>query len=224
MEPWNISHPGREVEQSYNKVATERSQIEERKEKISQALLDLEESKGTSFTGLLDDPVLPGGAPYTHCEIDLQVPLGPASSTIPFINHNPAPRNTYQVQMSKQSVGIYNRNYKNRFDNNVKVLVHPANPDIVTETFSLLGLDHHITGENCVMVFMPFPYTEEDSFVIKSSWNGEPFGCSNIQWLKQTLSTMVAVWKPLRNRFRRTTGTLDAIDISRLRDLTRAFL
>ena len=68
--------------------------------------------------------------------------------------------------MSKQSVGIYNRNYKNRFDNNVKVLVHPANPDVVTETF-LLGLDHHITGENCVMVFMPFPYTEEDSFVMK---------------------------------------------------------
>lgn len=108
--------------------------------------------------------------PYTHCEIDTTVILSTASALIPWPDHNQAPRNTYQVGMGKQALGVYHRNHKNRFDGKTKLLAIPSRPMVETEISSIIGLDTRGPGENVFGSFIAFPYTEEDSFLIKREY------------------------------------------------------
>jgi DNA-directed RNA polymerase beta subunit/intein/homing endonuclease len=107
---------------------------------------------------------------YTHCELDPKAILGVSSSIIPWPNHNQAPRNTYQVNMGKQALGIYHSNHLNRFDGKMKVLAFPTRPMVETEMYDVVGLNDKPAGENCVVAFMAYPYTEEDAFVFKKEF------------------------------------------------------
>jgi DNA-directed RNA polymerase beta subunit len=113
---------------------------------------------------------LKSNRPYTHCEIDPQVILGIASSLIPWPDHNQAPRNTYQVSMGKQALGIYHSNHQERFDGTVKVLALANRPLVETEMYKMIGLDERGQGENVTVAFMAFPYTEEDAFIFKKEF------------------------------------------------------
>jgi len=108
--------------------------------------------------------------PYTHCELDPQAILGVAAALIPWPNHNQAPRNTYQVSMGKQALGVYHSNHLNRFDGKTKLLAFPNRPIVETEMYDVIGLDERCPGENVNIAFMAFPYTEEDSFVVKKEF------------------------------------------------------
>ena len=113
---------------------------------------------------------LENNKPYTHCELDPQAILGVAAALIPWPNHNQAPRNTYQVSMGKQALGIYHTNHLNRFDGKTKILAFPNRPTVETELYDTLGLDEHGPGENIDVSFMAFPFTEEDAFVFKKEF------------------------------------------------------
>jgi DNA-directed RNA polymerase II subunit RPB2 len=108
--------------------------------------------------------------PYTHCELDPLAILGIAASLIPWPNHNQAPRNTYQVSMGKQALGVYHSNHLNRFDGKTKLLAFPNRPMVETEMYDVIDLDDRGPGENINMAFMAFPFTEEDSFVVKKEF------------------------------------------------------
>lgn len=108
--------------------------------------------------------------PYTHCELNPLAILGVAATLIPWPDHNQAPRNTYQVSMGKQALGIYHSNHLNRFDGKTKLLAFPNRPIVETEMYNTLGLDERGPGENVSMAFMAFPFTEEDSFIIKKEF------------------------------------------------------
>ena len=132
--------------------------------------MTIEEARGrlTSASDALER--LRKNQPYTHCELNPSAILGVAASLIPWPNHNQAPRNTYQVSMGKQALGIYHSNHLNRFDGKTKILAFPNRPVVETEMYDVLGLDDRGPGENIVMAFMAFPYTEEDSFVVKKEF------------------------------------------------------
>lgn len=108
--------------------------------------------------------------PYTHCELDPQAILGIAAALIPWPNHNQAPRNTYQVSMGKQALGVYHSNHLNRMDGKTKLLAFPNRPIVETEMYDIIGLDERGPGENVTVAFMAWPYTEEDSFVFKKEF------------------------------------------------------
>ena len=108
--------------------------------------------------------------PYTHCEIDPLDTMGVAASLIPWPNHNQAPRNTYQVSMGKQALGIYHSNHLNRMDGKTKTLVFPQRPMLETDMYSMIGLDDKGPGENINQAFIAYPYTEEDAFVVKKEF------------------------------------------------------
>lgn len=109
-------------------------------------------------------------APYTHCELDPQAILSVAAALIPWPDHNQAPRNTYQVSMGKQALGVYHSNHKNRYDGKTKLLAFPDRPMVETEMYDIIGLDDKGPGENITIAFMAFPNTEEDSFVVKKEF------------------------------------------------------
>ncbi len=110
---------------------------------------------------------LKNNKPFSHCEIDPLAILGAVSSLIPWPNHNQAPRNTYQVSMGKQALGIYHSNHINRMDGKTKILAYPQRPMVETEMYDTVGLDIRGPGENCTLLFAAWPYTEEDSFIFK---------------------------------------------------------
>lgn len=132
--------------------------------------LTLDEATNRYNTGLEMVQKLQKNRPYTHCELDPMAILGIAADLIPWPNHNQAPRNTYQVSMGKQALGIYHSNHLNRFDGKTKLLVFPNRPMVETEMYDVLGLNERGPGENVNIAFMAFPYTEEDSFVIKKEF------------------------------------------------------
>lgn len=109
-------------------------------------------------------------APYTHCELDPLAILGVAAALIPWPDHNQAPRNTYQVSMGKQALGIYHSNHLNRFDGKTKVLAFGTRPVVETSMYDVIGLDHRGPGETVKIAFIAFPYTEEDSFIVKKEF------------------------------------------------------
>ena len=109
--------------------------------------------------------------PYTHCELDPQAILGVAAALIPWPDHNQAPRNTYQVSMGKQALGVYHSNHLNRMgDGKTKILAFPNRPVVETEMYDIIGLDERGPGENAIIAFMAYPNTEEDSFIFKKEY------------------------------------------------------
>lgn len=108
-------------------------------------------------------------ASYTHCELDPQSIWGFAASMIPLPNHNMAPRNTYQCQMGKQSLGIYHSQQQYRFPTTQKRLAFPTQSVFETQMGKAMGFRDLPTGTSAVIAIMADPWNQEDAFVIKSS-------------------------------------------------------
>lgn len=104
---------------------------------------------------------------YTHMFIDPAAILSVSASTIPLINHNQGPRNTYETNMVKQAMaGMYHWNQSNRFDGTIKMLLYSNRPLFSTITEGFLGLDERPQGQNAIVAFWAHPDTQEDSFVV----------------------------------------------------------
>lgn len=105
---------------------------------------------------------------YTHCDIDPKTMLGLVSSLIIWANFNQSPRNTYQVQMSKQAQATYHINYMNRMrDGKSKMLLFPERPMIETEVQTLMGYDDKGMGVNAVHALITRPNNQEDAIEVK---------------------------------------------------------
>lgn len=107
--------------------------------------------------------------PYTHCNIDEKCLLSVPAALIPWANHNQSPRNSFQVSMGKQALGIFHTNYQNRMDSTAKFLMTPQRPLIDTDMAQSLGLNYRGQGQNVFLAFLAYPYTEEDNVVFKQS-------------------------------------------------------
>lgn len=71
---------------------------------------------------------------FNYAEISNTNMFGFLSSAIPFMNHNPAARNGFQVNMSKKALSIYAKNQNKRCDTSVYNLVYPERPLCTTYT------------------------------------------------------------------------------------------
>ena len=107
---------------------------------------------------------------YTHCEIHPSLILGALASCIPFLNHNQAPRNTYQSAMGKQAIGIHCSNYYQRFDTFSHVLYSPQKPMISTRLMKHFNFNSMPNGINVIVAIATYSgYNQEDSVIINQS-------------------------------------------------------
>lgn len=104
---------------------------------------------------------------YTHCEIHNSSMFGILASLIPFPEYNQSPRNTYQCAQGKQSISVYARNHKKRFDKTSHILEYPNKPLVTTRIADILSLEQMPTGTNFIVAIASYTgYNQEDSILM----------------------------------------------------------
>jgi len=106
----------------------------------------------------------------THMEIVPSTILGISASTIPFLEANQSPRNTYGSAMVKQSLGFYAANFSKRLDTRGHLLHYPHRPLVNTRSAKILDLDRRPAGQNFVVAILSYSgFNIEDALVMNKS-------------------------------------------------------
>lgn len=139
--------------------------------------IDVEESNMSMIAMTMDnvkknrvktDHIYPVG--YTHMELDPSLMLGVLAGSIPFSDHNQAPRNCYQAAMGKQAIGIYTSNFLNRFDTMAHILNYAEKPIVQTKIAKIVNNDKLPCGQNVIVAIGTWTgYNQEDSLVMNQT-------------------------------------------------------
>ena len=107
---------------------------------------------------------------YTHCEIHPCAILGLSASTIPFCNHNQAPRNVYQCAQVKQAMGIMGTNYVSRLDKASHALYYPQATAVTTKAMKYFNYNDLPAGINAIVAIASYTgFNQEDSLIFNQS-------------------------------------------------------
>lgn len=106
----------------------------------------------------------------THQELDPIKMLSLVASLTPFCDYNQSPRNMYQCQMAKQTMGTPFYNYPYRVDNKTYRILFPQNPMVRTKSYEDYGFDSNPSGTNAVVAVLSYTgYDMEDAMIINKS-------------------------------------------------------
>jgi DNA-directed RNA polymerase II subunit RPB2 len=104
---------------------------------------------------------------HTHCEIHPSTMLSVVSVNIPMCNHSFAARNIFHASQSKQAIGIYATNFKDRFDTAGYLLHYSQKPIITTKPSYLTQSEAMPNGTNIIVAVMAYSgFNQEDSLMI----------------------------------------------------------
>jgi DNA-directed RNA polymerase subunit B len=128
--------------------------------------LDPDEEENAYIAELLTDLT----EEHTHLELWPGGIMGVSASTIPYVEHNQSPRNTYQSAMAKQALGLYALNYKYRMDSHSYLLQYPQKPIVQTRALDLIGYNERPSGQNAIVAIMSFTgYNIEDAIIFNKT-------------------------------------------------------
>ncbi|SOV80276.1 DNA-directed RNA polymerase I subunit RPA2, putative [Plasmodium reichenowi] len=92
------------------------------------------------------------------------------ASLTPFSDHNQSPRNIYQCQMLKQTMGIQSLNNVYTFTNKIYRMITPQLPLVVTRDYEFYGVDNFPSGTNAVVAILAYTgYDMEDALIINKA-------------------------------------------------------
>ena len=108
------------------------------------------------------------------------------ANLIPFSDHNQSPRNIYQCQMSKQSMGTPCHSFNYNSDIVLYRIITPQIPIITPSIYSKLMINQYPQGLNAIVAVISYSgYDMEDAVIINkySCERGFAYGCiyKNIQ-------------------------------------------
>lgn len=96
---------------------------------------------------------------------------------IPFINYNQSPRNMYQCQMAKQTMGTSVLNWDFRFDNKLYRILHSQKPLVRNNHYDAYRFGDYNSGSNAVVAVLSYTgYDMEDAMIINKSSYEAGFG------------------------------------------------
>ncbi|KRZ27258.1 DNA-directed RNA polymerase I subunit RPA2 [Trichinella pseudospiralis] len=106
----------------------------------------------------------------THQEIDPTNILSFNAKMIPFPDHNQSPRNVYQCQMAKQTMGTPVHSLMHRTDNKMYCLRTPQSPLVKTESYDAYAIDNYPLGTNAIVAVISYTgYDMEDAMIINKA-------------------------------------------------------
>lgn len=107
---------------------------------------------------------------YTHCEIHPSTMFSLFTATIPFANHNAAPRVVFSGSQGKQAVSVYTSTFNNRIDTVGYVLHYPQKPIVKTKYSDYFKTGYLPNGENLIVAIATYTgYNQEDSVIVNRS-------------------------------------------------------
>mmetsp|Transcript_7119 Transcript_7119/g.14291 ORF Transcript_7119/g.14291 Transcript_7119/m.14291 type:complete len:1308 (-) Transcript_7119:459-4382(-) len=106
----------------------------------------------------------------THVEIWPTSMLSIVASMTPFSDFNQSPRNMYQCQMAKQTLGSPAHNYRWRTDNKLYRIKTPQAPLTQNSNHGTFQMDEYPQGTNSVVAVISYTgYDMEDAMIINKS-------------------------------------------------------
>ena len=156
-----------EYDDKYYNVQDTIQSLEEKKGCIE--YIDTEEID-TCLIAMTPDDLLKTGnklLSYTHCEIHPSLMLGVTAACLPLIERNQAPRNQYSCAQSKQALGVYATNFRNRMDTKGQIMYYPEKPLVQSKISKYLFNSALPQGINAIVAIGSYSgYNQEDSILI----------------------------------------------------------
>ncbi|EPS62433.1 hypothetical protein M569_12357, partial [Genlisea aurea] len=108
--------------------------------------------------------------PTTHAEIHPTGILSLVANLTPWSDHNQSPRNMYQCQMGKQTMGFSCQALHSRADQKLYHLQTPQTPIVRTETYEKYDIDEYPLGTNAIVAVLAYTgYDMEDAMILNKS-------------------------------------------------------
>ena len=115
-----------------------------------------------------DAEIAPGES--THVEFDPTNILSIVANMTPFSDFNQSPRNMYQCQMSKQTMGTPGTAIRHRTDNKSYRLQTGQTPVVRSPLYNEYGLDNFPNGMNAVVAVISYTgYDMDDAMILNKS-------------------------------------------------------
>lgn len=117
----------------------------------------------------------------THVEYDPTNILSILANQTPFSDFNQSPRNMYQCQMSKQTMGTPGTALRYRTDNKAYRLQTGQTPIVRPPLYNEYGLDNFPNGTNAVVAVISYTgYDMDDAMILNKSAHERGFGHGTI--------------------------------------------
>ncbi|KAK0731632.1 hypothetical protein B0H67DRAFT_479060 [Lasiosphaeris hirsuta] len=131
-----------------------------------------------------DTEIVPGDS--THVENDPTDILSILANMTPFSNYNQSPRNMYQCQMGKQTMGTPGTALMNRTDNKMYRIQTGQTPIVRSPLHNTYGFDNFPNGTNAVVAVISYTgYDMDDAMIINKSAHERGFGHGTIYKTKK---------------------------------------
>ncbi|CAH8616162.1 unnamed protein product [Dicrocoelium dendriticum] len=106
----------------------------------------------------------------SHIELAPEGIFSFVAGLTPYQDFNQSPRNMYQCQMAKQSMGHASYTWQHRSDSKAYRLLCPQSPLVRTKTYVKYDLDHYPLGFNAIVAVMSYTgYDMDDAMVINKA-------------------------------------------------------
>lgn len=117
----------------------------------------------------------------THIEFTPTNILSILANLTPFSDNNQSPRNMYQCQMSKQTMGTPGTAFAYRTDNKLYRLEMGQTPIVRPPLYNEYGLDNFPNGTNAIVAIISYTgYDMDDAMIINKSSHERGFGYGTI--------------------------------------------
>lgn len=152
--------------QQFLMIATKGRVIEEQRKKMINSVNLVKNIKSRHVNNRYDELFY---EKYTHCEIHPSLLMGEITTNVPFCDRNQGPRNIFCYAQSRQAMGIFATNYRDRLDISF-ILYYPQRPLVTTRTSRYTNSEHLPSGENCIVAIACYTgYNQEDSLIFNRS-------------------------------------------------------
>ncbi|PWN51491.1 putative RPA135-DNA-directed RNA polymerase I, 135 kd subunit [Violaceomyces palustris] len=127
----------------------------------------------------MPDEIEPGVT--THVEISPTNVLSVIANLTPFSDYNQSPRNMYQCQMGKQTMGTPSTALSRRTDNKLYRIQSPQTPIVRPRLHNKYGFDEFPNGTNAVVAVISYTgYDMEDAMILNKSAHERGFGYGTV--------------------------------------------